>query len=142
LEAARRSTNQRTLGGPSDGYEYWYTISRADHTGVNILSARAWKLAIFRRRVIGAMKAVGAREAAKEFRSWIDLDYLFRKSTAADFEAGVTPAKSAANFAEVFKEATSPPLNRLALRLWLQDNPQALTAVGLKPPATPKSKQR
>jgi hypothetical protein len=69
---------------------------------------------------------MGASNAAKEFRGWHDLEYLFRKRTVTDFDAGITPVNSAAGLSKLFNEATDP-LARVALRLWLTDNPQALT---------------
>jgi hypothetical protein len=103
----------------------------------NILSTRAWKLALFRRRVYVAMKAMGAREAAKEFKGWTDLEYLFKSHTVKDFDTSVTPEASATNLAALYKEVNLP-LHRVALRLWIRDNPQAMTEVGLTCPPIPQ----
>ena len=79
-----------------------------------------WKLGIYRHRVYAAMKAMGAREVAKEFKGWIDLEYLFKSHTVKDFDAGMTPEASATNLAALYKEA-SLPLHRVALRLWIRE---------------------
>ena len=64
-----------------------------------------WKLAIYRHRVYVAMKAMDAREAAKEFKGSINLEYLLRV-TVKDFDAGVTPEVSATNLAALYKEVS------------------------------------
>jgi hypothetical protein len=102
----------------------------------NILSTKTWKLAIYRHRVYAAMKAMGAREAAKEFKGWTDLEYLFKSNTVKDFDEGTTPEASATNLAALYKEV-SLPLHRVALRLWIRDNPQAMTEAGLTCPPIP-----